>query len=164
MWWGGRACSILGTPQEEGQEGVWLYAARWGSQSILECLSRRTVDSLVSWLLHELWPSDPGRFNFTPRLYQLSSSSGQFTAVEFLYPARDPKKVNSMPFLQEDLYTASQPGTFYQRPLLSARILIFYSRIVPIYLAHFLALLLNSTIKGLIFITGLLANHGKRSM
>ncbi|XP_028288330.1 supervillin a isoform X3 [Parambassis ranga] len=55
---------------------------------------------------------DPGRFNFTPRLYQLSSSSGEFAAVEFLYPARDPKLVNSMPFLQEDLYTASQPALF----------------------------------------------------
>ncbi|CAK6975825.1 supervillin a [Scomber scombrus] len=55
---------------------------------------------------------DPGRFNFTPRLYQLSSSSGEFTAVEFLYPAREPRHVNSMPFLQEDLYTASQPALF----------------------------------------------------
>ncbi|KAI3355058.1 hypothetical protein L3Q82_017934, partial [Scortum barcoo] len=55
---------------------------------------------------------DPGRFNFTPRLYQLSSSSGEFAAMEFLYPARDPKRVNSMPFLQEDLYAASQPALF----------------------------------------------------
>ncbi|KAM7370174.1 hypothetical protein PAMP_011448 [Pampus punctatissimus] len=55
---------------------------------------------------------DPGRFNFTPRLYQLSSSSGEFAAVEFLYPARDPNRVNSMPFLQEDLYAASQPALF----------------------------------------------------
>uniref|UniRef100_UPI003AAF1BDC supervillin a n=1 Tax=Centroberyx gerrardi TaxID=166262 RepID=UPI003AAF1BDC len=55
---------------------------------------------------------DPGRFNFTPRLYQLSSSSGEFSAVEFLYPARDPQQVNSLPFLQEDLYTASQPALF----------------------------------------------------
>uniref|UniRef100_A0A7N6B694 HP domain-containing protein n=1 Tax=Anabas testudineus TaxID=64144 RepID=A0A7N6B694_ANATE len=55
---------------------------------------------------------DPGRFNFTPRLYQLSSSSGEFAAVEFLYPARDPKQVNSMPFLQEDLYEATQPALF----------------------------------------------------
>uniref|UniRef100_UPI0037E91AF4 supervillin a isoform X3 n=1 Tax=Semicossyphus pulcher TaxID=241346 RepID=UPI0037E91AF4 len=55
---------------------------------------------------------DPGRFNFTPRLYQLSSSSGEFSAIEFLYPSRDPKQVNSMPFLQEDLYAASQPGLF----------------------------------------------------
>ncbi|XP_077953147.1 supervillin a isoform X28 [Gasterosteus aculeatus] len=55
---------------------------------------------------------DPGRFNFSPRLYQLSSSSGEFVAVEFLYPARDPREVNSMPFLQEDLYAASQPALF----------------------------------------------------
>ena len=67
--------------------------------------------SLFVCALFDLWPSDPGRFNFTPRLYQLSSSSGEFAAVEFLYPARDPKQVNSMPFLQEDLYAASQPGT-----------------------------------------------------
>lgn len=31
--------------------------------------------------------------------------------MEFLDPARAPKEVNSMPFLQEDLYAASQPGT-----------------------------------------------------
>ncbi|XP_029002852.1 supervillin a isoform X5 [Betta splendens] len=55
---------------------------------------------------------DPGRFNFTPRLYQLSSTSGEFAAVEFLYPARDPQLVNSMPFLQDDLYEASQPALF----------------------------------------------------
>ncbi|KAM8823124.1 supervillin a isoform 4-T4 [Spinachia spinachia] len=55
---------------------------------------------------------DPGRFNFSPRLYQLSSSSGEFVAVEFLYPASDPRVVNSMPFLQEDLYAASQPALF----------------------------------------------------
>ncbi|XP_054621260.1 supervillin a isoform X3 [Dunckerocampus dactyliophorus] len=55
---------------------------------------------------------DPGKFNFTPRLYQLSSISGAFAAVEFVYPAREPKQVNSMPFLQEDLYSASQPALF----------------------------------------------------
>uniref|UniRef100_A0A3B4B3F6 HP domain-containing protein n=1 Tax=Periophthalmus magnuspinnatus TaxID=409849 RepID=A0A3B4B3F6_9GOBI len=55
---------------------------------------------------------DPGRFNFTPRLFQLSSSSGDFTAVELLYPAREPQQVNAMPFLQEDLYSAQQPALF----------------------------------------------------
>jgi len=54
--------------------------------------------------------SDPGKFNFTPRLFQLSSASGEFVAVEFVYPSREPNLVNSMPFLQEDLYTATQPG------------------------------------------------------
>ncbi|XP_078794704.1 supervillin a isoform X32 [Oryzias latipes] len=55
---------------------------------------------------------DPGRFNFTPRLYQLSSSSGEFAVVEYLYPSREPEMVNSMPFLQEDLYATCQPALF----------------------------------------------------
>ncbi|XP_053117279.1 supervillin isoform X27 [Hemicordylus capensis] len=55
---------------------------------------------------------DPGKFNFTPRLFILSSSSGEFLATEYVYPARDPLVVNSMPFLQEDLYTAPQPALF----------------------------------------------------
>ncbi|XP_053215075.1 supervillin isoform X10 [Podarcis raffonei] len=55
---------------------------------------------------------DPGKFNFTPRLFILGSSSGEFLATEYIYPARDPTVVNSMPFLQEDLYTAPQPALF----------------------------------------------------
>nr|XP_032641226.1 supervillin isoform X21 [Chelonoidis abingdonii] len=55
---------------------------------------------------------DPGKFNFIPRLFILSSSSGDFSATEYIYPARDPTVVNSMPFLQEDLYTAPQPALF----------------------------------------------------
>ncbi|XP_036083970.1 supervillin isoform X7 [Rousettus aegyptiacus] len=55
---------------------------------------------------------DPGNFNFTPRLFILSSCSGDFSATEFMYPARDPSVVNSMPFLQEDLYSAPQPALF----------------------------------------------------
>ncbi|KAG7281599.1 hypothetical protein CRUP_033709, partial [Coryphaenoides rupestris] len=50
---------------------------------------------------------DPGRFSFTPRLYQLGSGSGDFRAVEVLYPAMHTQQVNSQPFLQEDL---SVPG------------------------------------------------------
>ncbi|XP_078519507.1 supervillin isoform X26 [Lissotriton helveticus] len=55
---------------------------------------------------------DPGKFNFTPRLFILSSSSGDFSATEYMYPSRLPTVVNSMPFLQEDLYTAPQPALF----------------------------------------------------
>ncbi|XP_027861514.1 supervillin a isoform X16 [Xiphophorus couchianus] len=71
-----------------------------------EALGRRDRKA-YDCMLHDL-----GRFNFTPGLYQLSSSSGEFAVVEFLYPARDPEQVNSMPFLQEDLYGASQPALF----------------------------------------------------
>ncbi|XP_069315078.1 supervillin isoform X2 [Eulemur rufifrons] len=55
---------------------------------------------------------DPGSFNFAPRLFILSSSSGDFLATEFTYPARAPSAVSSMPFLQEDLYSAPQPALF----------------------------------------------------
>ncbi|XP_053428459.1 supervillin isoform X3 [Nycticebus coucang] len=55
---------------------------------------------------------DPGSFNFAPRLFILSSSSGDFVATEFTYPARAPSLVSSMPFLQEDLYSAPQPALF----------------------------------------------------
>ncbi|KAI3374663.1 hypothetical protein L3Q82_021233, partial [Scortum barcoo] len=55
---------------------------------------------------------DPGKFNFTPRLFQLSSTSGEFVASEFFHPSRAPDLVSSLPFLQEDLYNAAQPALF----------------------------------------------------
>ncbi|XP_037643775.1 supervillin-like isoform X3 [Sebastes umbrosus] len=56
---------------------------------------------------------DPGKFNFTPRLFQLSSTSGDFVANEFFHPSRAPDLVSSLPFLQEDLYNApQQPALF----------------------------------------------------
>ncbi|KAM9350022.1 supervillin isoform 2-T2 [Symphorus nematophorus] len=55
---------------------------------------------------------DPGKFNFTPRLFQLSSTSGDFVATEFFHPSRAPDVVSSLPFLQEDLYNAPQPALF----------------------------------------------------
>ncbi|XP_070700427.1 supervillin isoform X2 [Pempheris klunzingeri] len=55
---------------------------------------------------------DPGKFNFTPRLFQLSSTSGEFVANEFFHPSRAPDLVSSLPFLQEDLYNAPQPALF----------------------------------------------------
>ncbi|XP_076837029.1 supervillin isoform X3 [Brachyhypopomus gauderio] len=55
---------------------------------------------------------DPGKFNFTPRLFQLTSSSGEFVAQELLFPSRPADLVSSLPFLQEDLYSAPQPALF----------------------------------------------------
>ncbi|XP_037313234.2 supervillin-like isoform X1 [Pungitius pungitius] len=56
---------------------------------------------------------DPGNFHFTPRLFQLSSTSGDFVASEFFHPSRAPGLVSSLPFLQEDLYNApQQPALF----------------------------------------------------
>lgn len=55
---------------------------------------------------------DPGKYNFTPRLFQLSASSGVFEGTEQLSPSRVTGSVMAMPFLQENLYTAPQPALF----------------------------------------------------
>lgn len=55
--------------------------------------------------------SDPGKYNFTPRLFHLSAASGVFRAKELRSPSRFPGIVTAMPFVQETLYsTAPQPG------------------------------------------------------
>ncbi|KAG8573570.1 hypothetical protein GDO81_012457 [Engystomops pustulosus] len=87
---------------------VTIYECDEGSEPIgfWDALGRRDRKAYDCML------QDPGKFNFTPRLFSLGSSSGEFTATEFMYPSRLPSVVNSMPFLQEDLYTASQPALF----------------------------------------------------
>ncbi|KAF4085204.1 hypothetical protein AMELA_G00114930 [Ameiurus melas] len=55
---------------------------------------------------------DPGKYNFTPRLYRLSASSGTFEGEEQLSPSRVTGSVMAMPFLQENLYSAPQPALF----------------------------------------------------
>uniref|UniRef100_A0A3B5BDU7 Supervillin-like n=1 Tax=Stegastes partitus TaxID=144197 RepID=A0A3B5BDU7_9TELE len=55
---------------------------------------------------------DPGKYNYTPRLFRLSASSGVFEGEEQLYPARVTEGVMAMPFLQESLYSAPQPALF----------------------------------------------------
>lgn len=55
---------------------------------------------------------DPGKYNYTPRLFGLSASSGVFEGVEQLYAARVTEGVMAMPFLQEKLYSAPQPALF----------------------------------------------------
>ena len=54
---------------------------------------------------------DPGKYNYTPRLFWLDASSGLFRGEEQLSPTRVPEGVMAMPFLQENLYSAQQPGT-----------------------------------------------------
>ncbi|XP_078089655.1 supervillin a [Mustelus asterias] len=87
---------------------VTVHECDEGSEMVafFEALGRRDRKAYDCML------QDPGKFNFTPRLFILSSLSGEFIATEYLYPARDPTMVNSMPFLQEDLYTAQQPALF----------------------------------------------------
>lgn len=60
---------------------------------------------------------DPGKYNYTPRLFRLSASSGVFEGEEQLYQARVTEGVMAMPFLQENLYSAQQPGTHTHTPV-----------------------------------------------
>ncbi|XP_068083498.1 supervillin [Anabrus simplex] len=53
-----------------------------------------------------------GTFDYTPRLFHLTSVSGVFTATEVLGPYRHSKETVAYPFLQADLYSASQPALF----------------------------------------------------
>ncbi|XP_059893675.1 supervillin-like isoform X2 [Gadus macrocephalus] len=55
---------------------------------------------------------DPGKYNYTPRLFWLDASSGLFRGEEQLSPTRVPEGVMAMPFLQENLYSAQQPALF----------------------------------------------------
>ncbi|XP_055512701.1 LOW QUALITY PROTEIN: supervillin-like [Leucoraja erinacea] len=56
---------------------------------------------------------DPGKYNFTVRLFRLTASSGEFTVTEQLSPTRISSGVMAMPFLQEDLYSVPQPALFF---------------------------------------------------
>ncbi|KAL2085821.1 hypothetical protein ACEWY4_019141 [Coilia grayii] len=81
---------------EEGYEPTGFFDA-------LGRRDRRAYDCMLQ---------DQGKFRFTPRLFQLSSSSGEFVAQELLCPFRVSGQTNAQPFLQEDLYTAPQPALF----------------------------------------------------
>jgi supervillin len=51
-------------------------------------------------------------YDFTPRLFHLTSSSGEFTAKEILCSYRSVHNVTPYPFTQEDIYSAQQPTFF----------------------------------------------------
>ncbi|XP_029485521.1 supervillin isoform X1 [Oncorhynchus nerka] len=81
---------------EEGTEPV-------GFRNALGQQDRKAYDCMLQ---------DPGKYNFTPRLFCLSASSGVFEGEELLSPARVTGAVMAMPFLQENLYSVPQPGLF----------------------------------------------------
>ncbi|XP_067274939.1 supervillin isoform X2 [Pseudorasbora parva] len=55
---------------------------------------------------------DPGKFNFTPRLFHLSAQSGTFKGVEFISPSHVNGVITAMPFLQDKLYAVPHPALF----------------------------------------------------
>ncbi|XP_031427263.1 supervillin isoform X3 [Clupea harengus] len=81
---------------EEGAEPTEFWAAI-GQQD------RKAYDCMLQ---------DPGKYNFTPRLFHLSVQSGTFKGVELLNPSRVTGVAMAMPFLQDNLYSVSQPALF----------------------------------------------------
>lgn len=55
---------------------------------------------------------DPGKFNFTPRLYHLSAQSGTFKGVELISPSNMSGVITAMPFLQDKMYDVPHPALF----------------------------------------------------
>lgn len=87
--------------------------SEWGSfavQTVVQGVKLAVFDDLVK-------PSVNVVENQTilpsPKLFYLNSITGDFLATEVEYPLRSSKAEAPFPFLQSHLYTATQPGTFY---------------------------------------------------
>ncbi|CAL8304515.1 unnamed protein product [Merluccius merluccius] len=123
-----------------GQQGL-LYlwhgckahaSSREVGKRAAECLTQRSLNPLKVLVVEEgsepaeFWTAlgqqdrkaydcmlqDPGKYNFTPRLYHLSVHAGTFQGEELQSAARLPGVVMAMPFIQESLYSAPQPALF----------------------------------------------------
>ncbi|XP_051796976.1 supervillin isoform X2 [Acanthochromis polyacanthus] len=81
---------------EEGSEPAEFWTA-------LGQMDRKAYDCMLQ---------DPGKYNFTPRLFHLSVSSGSFKAEELKSPTRLPGLVMAMPFVQETLFSVPEPALF----------------------------------------------------
>ncbi|KAJ8344855.1 hypothetical protein SKAU_G00290480 [Synaphobranchus kaupii] len=90
------SCSLRVQEVEEGAEPVEF----WNS---LGRPDRKAYDCMLQ---------DPGKYNFTPRLFRFSASSSVFEGEEILGSARVLGMVTPMPFLQENLYSVPQPALF----------------------------------------------------
>lgn len=80
---------------EEGMESKEFFAALGGDKRQLYTTLAKSSEV----------------YNFSPRLFQLSSLSGNFEAKELCCPHRN-NHVTPYPWLQSDLYSASQPALF----------------------------------------------------
>ncbi|XP_062264648.1 supervillin isoform X3 [Platichthys flesus] len=91
-----KSCPVKVQVIEEGSEPADFWTA-------LGQMDRKAYDCMLQ---------DPGKYNFTPRLFHLSTSSGSLRAEELQSPSRLPGLVMAMPFVQESLYSAPQPALF----------------------------------------------------
>ncbi|KAF7646852.1 hypothetical protein LDENG_00181420 [Lucifuga dentata] len=91
-----QSCPVKVLVVEEGSEPAEFWTA-------LGQMDRKAYDCMLQ---------DPGKYNFTPRLFHLTASSGNFQAEELQSPTRLPGLVMAMPFIQESLYSVPQPALF----------------------------------------------------
>ena len=76
---------------------------------------------------HTSLPTPDTRLHaYTPRLFELNSTTGEFVAHEVLDPARGDSH-KAFPFLQTDLYSAKQPGTLIPVSLIPIPHQLFWS-------------------------------------
>lgn len=117
-----RSSSVKVRVVEEGSEPAEFWSALGpADRKAYDCmLHGRTLSSASGRILSSfriLRPihllSDPGKYNFTPRLFHLSASAG---AAELQGATRLPGVVAPMPFVQETLYSVPQPGDSKQNP------------------------------------------------
>lgn len=88
--------SVRSIEMEEGEETEQFFSA-------VEGTNRTLYNSLLT---------TNNNYDFTPRLFQFSSTSGQFEAVELHYNLRMKDRSTPYPFEQRILYKARQPTTF----------------------------------------------------
>ncbi|XP_071484641.1 uncharacterized protein [Diadema antillarum] len=88
-------CSVTLEEMDEGKETA-SFTKTLGKD-------RKSYDSAIS---------DPLKYDYTPRLFNLSSASGVFVSNEILYPSRSEELPSPYPFLQSDLYLGEQPSLF----------------------------------------------------
>ncbi|XP_061169748.1 uncharacterized protein LOC133179062 isoform X3 [Saccostrea echinata] len=91
-------CYILITEMEEGSERPEFWSA---------LRVKPNTRSLYCSLLN-----DPTSYDYTLRVFHMTSASGSFDVHEILNPSRTPDLSTPFPVLQSDLYNASQPGLF----------------------------------------------------
>lgn len=91
-----KGVDILITQMEEGAENTEFWSALG-----VEANTR---------LLYSSYLTDPTPYDYTLRVFYMSSVSGNFKVDEILNPSRSLEFITPFPFLQRDLYNASQPG------------------------------------------------------
>jgi supervillin len=82
----------------EGQESSEFFTAICGDEN-----ARATYHSLMERV---------EAFDFTPRMYELTSKNGSFEAIEVVPGMRNNEHYTAFPFNQSDLYSARQPTLF----------------------------------------------------